>query len=159
MATQTSTVKPARPLFGDVQALIDRLTLRPRGEFRAGATRLHSLSASLTRDLVRFGSAKRGEATIKLLEVTAAAVRHGHALRLILQRDVRCCELTMFPRWGVVHVPGERGAPAQRPVPAVGTARQARPPSFSQRSSACISSVSMASLRACSVTTRCGSST
>lgn len=71
-------------------------TAEPRG------TRLSSLTPSLLQDLMRFDRPGQGS---DLLEVVAAALRHGRNLLLHLQLDDHVVPLTLYPadRW--LHCP------------------------------------------------------
>ena len=66
------------------------------------STRLSSLSPSLMQDLMRFEQNGRQS---ELLEVMAAAVRHGHSIVVHLQLDEHVVPLTVFPLHRVVHSP------------------------------------------------------
>jgi len=65
----------------------------------AGSTRLTSLNPSLLHDLQRFARQHDTDApgTLELLEVLAAAVRHGRPLLIHLQHEYRVLPLTVFP--------------------------------------------------------------
>ena len=65
-------------------------------------TRLSSLSPSLLQDLMRFE--QKGRQT-ELLEVMAAAVRHGHDIAVHLQSGEVVVPLTVFTAHRVVHSP------------------------------------------------------
>ena len=69
------------------------------------STRLSSLNPSLLHDLRRFERGDPLDGRMEVLEVMAAAVRHGRRLRLHLQHDARVLPLTVFPREGQVHSP------------------------------------------------------
>lgn len=71
----------------------------------AGSTRLSSLNPSLLQDLLRFDAPTRGEAGLDLIEVMAAAVRHGRALRTQIENESRVFPLTVFPVQRQVHAP------------------------------------------------------
>jgi hypothetical protein len=70
----------------------------PGGDSLAGHTRLSALDASLLQDLQRFEPEARTRGTLEVLEVVAAAVRHGRTLRLMLQHDERVLPLQVSPR-------------------------------------------------------------
>lgn len=70
--------------------------VRPAREAAAGATRLAALTPSLLQDLLRFERAHRPGDGLDLLEVLAAALRHGRALRLHLQLDYRVLPITVL---------------------------------------------------------------
>lgn len=65
-------------------------------------TRLSSLSAALVEDLRRFEAARPGEA-LDVLEVLAAAVRHGRNLRVHVRLGEHVLPLTVFAIERVVH--------------------------------------------------------
>lgn len=72
----------------------------------AGSTRLSALDASLLQDLRRFEpSASQPGVGIEVLEVVAAAVRHGRALTLMLAHDERVLPMTVLPAEHLVHAP------------------------------------------------------
>jgi hypothetical protein len=66
------------------------------------STRLSSLSPSLLQDLLRFERAGRGS---DLLEVIAAALRHGRSLLIHLGLDAHVIPLTVFPVERLAHCP------------------------------------------------------
>jgi len=66
-------------------------------------TRLSSLNPSLMDDLRRFERKSLTDDRLEVLEVMAAAVRHGKRLRLHLQHEQRVLPLTIFPRESLVH--------------------------------------------------------
>jgi len=76
-------------------------------ESSAGSTRLSSLNPSLLLDLQRF--ARREHETdaglLEVLEVLAAAVRHGRPLLVHLQHEYRVLPLTVFPNEHQMHCP------------------------------------------------------
>lgn len=72
------------------------------GEAAAASSPLSTLSPSLWQDLRRFEEAGRAA---ELLEVVAAALRHGHALTIHLQADARVLPLTPYPRERQFHCP------------------------------------------------------
>lgn len=65
-------------------------------------TRLSSLSPSLLQDLMRFEREGQGS---ELLEVIAAALRHGRNLLIHLGLDAHVIPLTVFPVERLVHAP------------------------------------------------------
>jgi hypothetical protein len=68
-----------------------------------GATQLNSLNSSLLQDLLRFEpAAGKG---LELLEVLAAAVRHGRPLRVFLQHGFQVAPVSVFPAQRLVHTP------------------------------------------------------
>lgn len=69
-------------------------------EVDGGISRLSSLSPSLMQDLMRF---ERNGGQTELLEVIAAAVRHGRALTVHLRCDDGTLPLTLFPVQRQVH--------------------------------------------------------
>jgi hypothetical protein len=73
------------------------------GQSSHGATHLHSLNASLLQDLMRFGPEK-GHG-LELLEVLAAAVRHGRPLKLHLEHGFQVMPMTVFPVLRTVYTP------------------------------------------------------
>ena len=68
-----------------------------------GATQLNSLSSSLLQDLLRFEPAS-GKG-LELLEVLAAAMRHGRALRVFLQHGFQVVPISVFPQARRVNAP------------------------------------------------------
>ena len=66
------------------------------------STRLSSLSPSLMQDLLRFEQNGRQS---ELLEVMAAAVRHGHSIVAHVQLGEHVVPLTVFPVHRLVHSP------------------------------------------------------
>jgi hypothetical protein len=70
----------------------------------AGVTRLTSLTPSLMADLQRFGS-ESGSGTLDMLAMLAASVRHGRALRALVQVEQHQVPLTLFPTARVAHSP------------------------------------------------------
>jgi hypothetical protein len=72
---------------------------------RAGSTRLTSLNPSLLQDLMRFERAHHADAGLDVLEVLAAALRHGRALRVHLQLAYRVVPLTVWPAERQLHSP------------------------------------------------------
>ncbi len=83
-----------------------RQTETARGEDTgAGSTRLSSLNPSLLQDLLRFDAPKRAGVGLELIEVMAAAVRHGRDLLLHMEHELRVFPLTVFPVQRQVHAP------------------------------------------------------
>jgi len=68
----------------------------------ATSTRLSSLSPSLTQDLLRFDQDGRAA---DLLEVLAAALRHGRSITAHLWHDDKELPLTVFPRQQLAYCP------------------------------------------------------
>jgi hypothetical protein len=66
------------------------------------STRLSSLSPSLLQDLLRFEREDRGS---ELLEVIAAALRHGKSLLIHLGLEAHVIPLTVFPVERLAHAP------------------------------------------------------
>lgn len=71
----------------------------------AGSTRLSSLNPSLLQDLLRFDEPARAGVGLELIEVMAAAVRHGRALLLQVEHELHVFALTVFPVQRQVHAP------------------------------------------------------
>jgi hypothetical protein len=72
----------------------------------AGSTRLSALDVSLLQDLQRFeAAATQAGSGLEVLEVVAAAVRHGRALKLMLAHEDRVLPLTVLPVERLVHAP------------------------------------------------------
>lgn len=69
------------------------------------STRLSALNPSLVQDLRRFEAPAGPAPALELLEVMAAAVRHGKRLRMHLQHELRTLPLTVFPAQRLVHCP------------------------------------------------------
>jgi hypothetical protein len=67
----------------------------------SGATQLLSLNDSLLQDLQRFEPC--GPKGLDLLEVLAASLRHGHALRVHLRHGFRVLPLKVYPAQRQVH--------------------------------------------------------
>lgn len=70
----------------------------------AGVTRLTSLTPSLMADLQRFGN-ESGPGALDMLAMLAASVRHGRALRALVQVEQRQVPVTLFPTARVAHSP------------------------------------------------------
>ncbi len=75
------------------------------GSNEAGSTRLASLNPSLLQDLQRFERGHRPGEGLDVLEVLAAALRHGRALLVHLQLDYRVIALTVRPNERQVRAP------------------------------------------------------
>jgi hypothetical protein len=76
-----------------------------RREGEAGATRLSQLNPTLMQDLLRFDSECKPGQGIDLLQVMAAALRHGRNLRVHLQLGDRVLTLTVLPTEHHVQTP------------------------------------------------------
>jgi hypothetical protein len=100
---------PAPARSGDAPALADFLrSMRnqpPEPDSGVGATQLVSLNDSLLQDLQRFepAAADAGRRGLDLLEVLAAAVRHGRPLRVELRHGFQNIVLKVFPAPRLVH--------------------------------------------------------
>jgi hypothetical protein len=70
----------------------------------AGGTRLSSLTPSLMADLQRFGN-EASSGSLDILAMLAAAVRHGRALRALVQVEQHAVPITLFPTQRVAHSP------------------------------------------------------
>lgn len=70
----------------------------------AGGTRLSSLTPSLMADLQRFGG-EAGGGALDMLAMLAAAVRHGRALRAMVQVEQHAVPFTLFPTQRLAHSP------------------------------------------------------
>jgi hypothetical protein len=79
-----------------------RYLKRHEAEAEARGTRLSSLTPSLLQDLMRFDRPGQGS---DLLEVIAAALRHGRDLLLNLELGDHVVPLTVFPADRLVHCP------------------------------------------------------
>jgi hypothetical protein len=66
-------------------------------------TRLSSLDSSVMQDLLRFDRIGGPGPGLEVLEVMAAALRHGRSLCLLLEHDSRQLLLTVFPNQKLVH--------------------------------------------------------
>lgn len=72
----------------------------------AGATRLTSLTPSVLHDLQRFATGlSADDHSLELLEVLAAAIRHGRALCVHVQHQYRVAPITVFPAVRQMHCP------------------------------------------------------
>lgn len=92
------------PRVSDFQRRMQRST--SAADTMAGSTRLSALDASLLQDLQRFEPAATQHGLgLEVLEVVAAAVRHGRALKLMLARDDHVLPLTVLPAEHLVHAP------------------------------------------------------
>jgi len=69
------------------------------------STRLAALHPTLAQDLRRFEAPLGPAPALELLEVMAAAMRHGKRLRIHLQHELRTLPLTVFPAQRLVHCP------------------------------------------------------
>lgn len=109
---------PTRPAFdavlprvSDFQRRIRQSQSQAGADTVAGTTLQASLDPllhpSLMQDLQRFDAGARSGAHmgLEVLEVVAAAVRHGRALRLLLEHEGLVLPLTVMPRERVVHAP------------------------------------------------------
>jgi hypothetical protein len=67
------------------------------GDAVSGYTRLSGLGTSLLQDLQRFEPGPGDRDGIDVLEVLAAALRHGRALQLYLELNYRVIPLTVWP--------------------------------------------------------------
>ncbi len=88
------------PAFGDVRDVLDS---DGHTSSKAGATQLLSLTDSLLQDLQRFEP--DGPRGLDLLEVLAAALRHGNALQVQLRHGFRVLPLKVYPAQRQVHSP------------------------------------------------------
>ena len=68
-------------------------------------TRLSSLDSSVMQDLLRFDRVGGPGPGLELLEVMAAALRHGRSLRLELEHESREVVMTVFPLQRLLHCP------------------------------------------------------
>ena len=76
-----------------------RLRSQPLGtDTLAGVTRLSSLDPHLLQDLQRFELRARAGDGLEVLEVLAAVLRHGRALRLMVEHRSHVLPLTAMPR-------------------------------------------------------------
>jgi hypothetical protein len=75
------------------------------GYAMAGPTQLSALDRSLLQDLRRLEADAHQQGGLDVLEVAAAAVRHGRVLRLMLQHEERVLPLTVRPIDRTVHAP------------------------------------------------------
>ncbi len=66
-------------------------------------TRLSSLDTSLMQDLLRFDRVGGPGPGLELLEVMAAALRHGRSLRVVMQHESRELVWTLFPNQKLFH--------------------------------------------------------
>jgi len=66
-------------------------------------TRLSSLDSSLMQDLLRFDRVGGPGPGLEVLEVMAAALRHGRSLRLEMRHDARELVWTVFPNQKLFH--------------------------------------------------------
>jgi hypothetical protein len=94
----------ALPRVSDFQRRMQRSATA--ADTMAGSTRLSALDASLLQDLQRFEPAATQQGLgLEVLEVMAAAVRHGRALQLMLAHEERVLPLTVLPAEHLVHAP------------------------------------------------------
>ena len=77
--------------------------LRQSGRSGSSSTLDPTLDASLLQDLQRFD--RHTGAGLEVLEVVAAAVRHGRALRLLVEHEGLVLPLTVLPTARLVHAP------------------------------------------------------
>ena len=99
-----STLPPDVPDLMHVSDFRRYLQPRPAADARRGGrdTHLNTLPTGLRQDLLRFEQAgSRGE----LLDVMAAALRHGQALLVHLALADRVIPLTLFPHERLMHSP------------------------------------------------------
>jgi hypothetical protein len=66
-------------------------------------TRLSSLDSSVMQDLLRFDRIGGPGPGLEVLEVAAAALRHGRSLCVVLEHDSHQLLLTLFPNQKLVH--------------------------------------------------------
>jgi hypothetical protein len=71
----------------------------------SSGTRLSSLNPSLMQDLIRFERSHPPGDGLEVLEVLAAATRHGRAVLIHMQLDYRVIPLTVFPLDRLAHIP------------------------------------------------------
>lgn len=106
-------------------------------------TRLSSLDSSVMQDLLRFDYVGGAGPGLEVLEVMAAALRHGRSLRLELEHESRAVVVTVFPTQKLLHcaisadslrrlhlarLRVERVEPARREPPPPGTRTPQTPP-------------------------------
>ncbi|MDO9092287.1 MAG: hypothetical protein Q7U99_06625 [Rubrivivax sp.] len=101
---------PTRPHFDTVLPRVSDFQRRQRqaGQlFRDGvqSTLQATLEPALLQDLQRFEGGAAKTTRPEVLEVVAAAVRHGRGLRLLLEHDGLVLPLTVLPMQRVVHAP------------------------------------------------------
>lgn len=116
----SSTFPPTQP--GETSGLLHvsdfQRDAERNGDSLAGSTRVTSLQASLLQDLQRFVDDSEGEQrSLELLEVMAAAVRHGRALLVHVQLDYRVVPLTVFPSERQLHCPLPQAMLLGAPLP------------------------------------------
>lgn len=97
----------ASPDSSGLQHLSDFQHLAPAlaSDAHAGHTRLACLSPSLLQDLQCGEAVRAPDAGLDLLEVLAAALRHGRALQVHLELDYRVVPLAVWPQTRLVHSP------------------------------------------------------
>jgi hypothetical protein len=93
----------ALPRVSDFQRRMQRSA--GHADTLAGSTRLSALDPSLLQDLQRFEAAAAQRDGLEVLEVLAAAVRHGRALKLMLAHEERVLPMTVLPVEHLVHAP------------------------------------------------------
>ena len=108
----TRNFNETQPSFDTVLPRVSDFQRRQRqmgnaSDSGANSTLQPTLDASLLQDLQRFENpAGPGPGTgLEVLEVMAAAVRHGRALRLLLEHEGLVLPLTVRPQDRVVHAP------------------------------------------------------
>jgi hypothetical protein len=78
------------------------------GDSLAGISKLSSLDASLLQDLRRFEAEARAGGGLEVLQVVAAAVRHGRPLKLTLQHEEHLLQLIIMPKERLAYMPVAR---------------------------------------------------
>lgn len=102
---------PTRPQFDTVLPRVSDFQRRQREATSpvtgdgAHSTLQATLDPALLQDLQRFEGGTHKAARPEVLEVVAAAVRHGRALRLLLEHDGLVLPLTVMPLQRLVHAP------------------------------------------------------
>jgi len=101
---------PTRPQFDTVLPRVSDFQRRQRQAGLAAPDGAHStlqatLEPALLQDLQRFEGGADKATRPEVLEVVAAAVRHGRALRLLLEHDGLVLPLTVMPLERLVHAP------------------------------------------------------
>ena len=105
----TRTFSQTQPSFDTVLPRVSDFQRRQRQlghspDAGAGSTLQSTLDVSLLQDLQRFEK-PAGSGCLEVLEVMAAAVRHGRALRLLLEHEGLVLPLTVKPQERLVHAP------------------------------------------------------
>ena len=105
----TRTFSQTQPSFDTVLPRVSDFQRRQRQlghspDPGAGSTLQSTLDVSLLQDLQRFEK-PAGSGCLEVLEVMAAAVRHGRALRLLLEHEGLVLPLTVKPQERLVHAP------------------------------------------------------